>query len=457
MRGTRWIVVAALFVTAAAFGWFDVRERARLDRGLKRHRTDFTVYTAAATALAEGADPYEARSPRGWRYVYPPFLAVVLAPLTRLPVPDAALVWYALSVAALAAAGVATARTLGPPTPWIAAGAALALCAPFVGQCLQRGQVTTLLLASQVGALVSLRRGRDVTAGLLLAFGVAVRLTPLLLAGMVGIACLRRFLAGERAAALRFPAGLLAGLAIAFVVVPVLALGPARAREVTTRWLEIGRDVYAAEPGHLADLDRDYGIDEHSAKNQGVRRVLATVTGWASGAGFTGGRPVLSDTQARGVDLAAFAVAGAVALLAALLGWTRLRDPRSTAFRAAFAVGGLLPVLVTRYAWPVHYVLAFPVLAEAFAPRAGPRARAAGIVFVAGLLLFVVGYVRTPAFLRLPAEAGALALGAAAAVALLASARPYALAPAPPSALAPAPPSPAPPPSLPAPAPRRTP
>ena len=34
----------------------------------------------------------------------------------------------------------------------------------------------------------------------LLAFGVALRLTPLLLAGMVGVACLRRFLAGERAA-----------------------------------------------------------------------------------------------------------------------------------------------------------------------------------------------------------------------------------------------------------------
>ena len=259
---------------------------------------------------------------------------------------------------------------------------ALALCAPFVGQCLQRGQVATLLLASQVGALVCLRRGRDVTAGLLLAVGVALRLTPLLLAGMVGIACVRRFLGGERKAALRFPAGLLAGLVLAFVVVPVLALGPARAREVTARWLEVGRDVYASEPGRLADLDRDYAIDEHSPKNQGVRRVLATVTGWATGAGFTGGRPALDDAQTRGVDLGAFGVAGAAALLAAILGWTRLRDPASPAFRAAFAVGGLLPVLVTRYAWPVHYVLAFPVLAEAFAPRAGGRARAAGFAFV---------------------------------------------------------------------------
>lgn len=427
MRGTRRIVVAALLLAAAAFGWFDVRERARLDRGLKRHRTDFTVYTAAAEALAHGEDPYDARSPRGWRYVYPPFLAVALAPLTHLPVPDAALVWYALSVAALAVAGVATAKTLGRPTPWVAAGLALALCAPFVGQCLQRGQVTTLLLASQVLAVVCLRRGRDATAGLLLAFGVAVRLTPLLLAGMVGIACLRRFLAGERAAALRFPAGLLAGLLLAFVVVPALALGPARAREVTTRWLEVGRDVYAAEPGHLADLDRDYGIDEHSPKNQGVRRVLATVTGWATDAEFTGGRPALTEAQARGVDLGAFAVAGVVALLAVVLGWTRLRDPASPAFRAAFAVGGLLPVLVTRYAWPVHYVLAFPVLAEAFAPGAGPRVRAAGVSFVLGLLLFVVGYASAPGFLRVPAEAGALALGAAAAVGWLASARPASL------------------------------
>ena len=60
-------VVAVLAI--AAFGWFDVRQRARTDRGTSAHRTDLTVYTAAAEALATGHDPYDARSPRGWRSV----------------------------------------------------------------------------------------------------------------------------------------------------------------------------------------------------------------------------------------------------------------------------------------------------------------------------------------------------------------------------------------------------
>src|SRR5262245_38702423 len=137
------LLTLALAVAAVAWGWLDVRQRARLDRGLSRHRTDFTVYTAASEALYRGDDPYEARSPRGWRYVYPPLLAIVMRPLTRLPVPDAAFVWYLASVGMLAVAGVAMARSLGS-SGVRATAVALVLAAPFLVQTFTRGQGTVV-------------------------------------------------------------------------------------------------------------------------------------------------------------------------------------------------------------------------------------------------------------------------------------------------------------------------
>jgi len=399
--------VVVLLVGAAVFGWFDVRRRARTDRGTSAHRTDFTVYTAAAHALSTGGDPYDARSPRGWRYVYPPLLAIALMPLDALATPDAALVWYALSVAALACSAVWTARLIGRPAGPASVAFALTACILFVGQTLQRGQVTTLLLATQVGALALLVARREGLAGIWLALGVALRLTPLLPAGVVGIACVGRLLRGEGWRAMRFPAGFVAGLAIWFVAVPALALGPARASEVTRRWLEVGREVYAAEPGKLADLSGEYGIEEFTFKNQGVRRVASTWAGWVSGESFEGER---STGPLEGVDRFALVVVGAVGAAALWLGWRRFREPGAPATRMLYAVACLAPVWVTRYAWPVHYVVAVPFVAEAFAAPKGSRRRLAAWIFLAGVVLFALGYLGRGDALRLPARAGVLAL-----------------------------------------------
>lgn len=410
-------LVLSAVVVALVFGLVGVRERARTDRGAKFHRTDFTVYTAAAKALADGADPYDARNPRGWRYVYPPLLAIALLPLTPLSAPDGAFVWYVAGVLALAYALVATARAIGGAAGARAVAFAGLVCLLFVGQTFQRGQVTTILLALQAGALALLVRRRDALAGVVLALGVALRLTPLLPAGVVGVACLRRLATGEGRAALRFPLGFVAGLVLWFVAVPAAALGPSRALEVTRRWLEVGREVYASAPGALADLAGEYGIEEHVYKNQGVRRVAATWSGWTSGASFSGERPDLGEGWA-GVDRFAFAVAALVGVVAVGVGWRLVRAPTAGRTRLAYAAACLAPVLVTRYAWPVHYVVAIPFLAECFASPRGAGARLAGFVFLAGTVLFALGYLGAADALRFPARAGALAIATIAAVAL---------------------------------------
>lgn len=403
MTGPRRAILGALAAVAAiAYGWLDPRHRAGLDPeaesawretlskveapSVARHHTDATVYLAAALALDRGTDPYAAASPRGWKYVYPPLFAALLRPIARWPVADAAFALYMLNALALAASAVLLARAIGPPRGALAVGVALLVAAPFLVQTLQRCQVTILLLATQVGALALLLRGRDALAGVVLALGVALRLTPALVAGMVGVACLRRLLRpGERLAALTFPAGLAIGLVLWFAAVPSLLLGADRAREATGTWIESSRRLYAAAPADRADLVAEYGIDEASFKNQGVGRVT-------------------SDGIATGVALL-------VVLGAAVLGGWGLLDRSTPLFRRVFALGVFLPVLVTRYAWPVHYVVAVPFLAEAVAAR---RALAVG-VFALGVALFYAGHSQALRFLP---QFGVLVVAAAAAAAL---------------------------------------
>jgi SAM-dependent methyltransferase len=429
-RAVLWVCAAAVLV---AWGWLDPRRRAGLDDAAEarwratlskveepsvaRHRTDATVYLAAALALDRGSDPYAAESPRGWRYVYPPLLAALLRPIASWPVEDAAFSLFLASLAALVLSAVLLARAAGPPRGAIAVGLALLLASPFLVQAFQRGQVTVLLLATQVGAMALLLRGRDFVAGVVLALGVALRLTPLLVAGMVGVAALRRLATpGERLAALRFPAGLLAGLSLWFVVAPAALLGPEKALDATQRWVESTRRLYASGPSAQADLAGEYAIDEFSFKNQGVARVVADVLGGAPArAAFPDGRPRddRASLRLRVARLAGLVVAGALALAAAALAWTSMRE-RGTAFRRAFALGVFLPVFATRYAWPTHYVAAVPLLAESLAGARRPWCLPAVLALAAGTLLFYAGHAES---LRPLATYGALLLGAWAAAA----------------------------------------
>lgn len=404
---------ALLLVFAVLYGVVDVRNRARVDRGPKYHRTDFTVYQAAARALRDGTNPYEARNPRGHLYLYPPLLAILLMPVARWEPTAAALLFYAVSFLALVLTVRALMRLARPDDPRRATGAAalaLLLSLPFLHESFERGQVTILLVAIQVAALVLLRRRRHAAAGATLALAGAIRLTPLLAAGAVALgtfAACRRVGWGP---VLRFAGGVAAGLLLAFVVLPVAVLGPGGARKVTRQWLEASRAMYGAAPGELEDLEASQGIDEYRYKNQAPRRVLATWTGWLAGVPFDDERPALSPAQARGVDVAAYAVAAALALLAAWLGWRRLRDPAGPDYLVVFAFVTVLPLFMTRYTWPTHYVAVLPA-ALLLAARPPPARRTWALVaLAAGTIAFYVAHARP---LEVVGAAGCLLLGAA--------------------------------------------
>jgi SAM-dependent methyltransferase len=375
-----WIWLAVALVAAGYF-WIDVRQRARVDRGLKRHRTDFTVYQAAAQALKRGEDPYEARNPRGYRYVYPPLLAVLLQPVANWEPQNAALVFYALSVLAIVGSVLLLRRIAGGR--WSALVAAAIVCLGFAHQGFQRGQVTHILLYLQVAALALLLGRRYAWAGLLLGFGGALRLTPLLPAFAVGIGLLAGvFTRRGVQPPLRFGGGLAGGMLLGFVLIPVLWLGAERASEVGDRWIDVTQQVYSQN----VDLDADYKINEWRFKNQAPRRVYGTWAGWLWDVPFEGERPQLGPTSLAGVDLAAGITTWALVVLALALGLAFLRDTAQPAYALVFALVVLLPVLMTRYAWPTHYLMAAPALVVV--ARRDWFARPVGVLFLGTLLFY---------------------------------------------------------------------
>jgi hypothetical protein len=193
----RWIYLG-LLIAFAIWGWVDVVPRGMVNRErINEHRTDFTVYTEAGAAFFDGRDPYQVSNPRGWRYLYPPMFAILVAPLHALPPMGQVAVWFVLSVAMLFGCyfelrriiEYALAQSLsnlsGPSrtTFWICSAAvATALIPAF--NCLQRGQVEIfklylLMLGFRI-ALTGTRVRHWLVAGIVFALAGILKLTPLL-------------------------------------------------------------------------------------------------------------------------------------------------------------------------------------------------------------------------------------------------------------------------------------
>ena len=95
MNTIRFVLALALIV----WGFTDVRNRGRVDPDDPlAHKTDLTVYTEAGRAFFDGRNPYDVSNPRGWRYLYPPLFAILLAPLAALAPQWQAVVWYFVSL-----------------------------------------------------------------------------------------------------------------------------------------------------------------------------------------------------------------------------------------------------------------------------------------------------------------------------------------------------------------------
>jgi len=193
--------VLVLVVTAAVAG--------ALRGGLK----DLLVYQYGGRTVLDGLPYLASRDPvTGLRFTYPPFAAVVMAPLAPLPAWLAAALWTGASVGALAAVVVVVRHALDRPAPgWLVAlvtGGALAL--EPVWQNLTFGQVNAFLM---LAVLVDLVRPERRWSGVLVGIAAGVKLTPLVFVVLL-------LLVGRRAAAGRAALVFAGTVAVGFVAMP---------------------------------------------------------------------------------------------------------------------------------------------------------------------------------------------------------------------------------------------
>jgi hypothetical protein len=157
---------------------------------LSGRKTDLTAFLEAARALRAAQDPYLGAPP----YLYPPPLAVLLVPLTFLPVQVVGWVWAVASAAALATAAFLVAReSTGGARVLVLA----LLFAPFASTQwnLQANAFALLLI---VLARAALEEERQIGGGVALGLSIAVK--PLALVAVVALLLLGRWRAALFAA-----------------------------------------------------------------------------------------------------------------------------------------------------------------------------------------------------------------------------------------------------------------
>ena len=133
---------------------------------LSVHQTAFAVLYQAAAKMASGHSPYRVLS--GVRlneaFVYLPWVALSLVPLTRLNFPVAFHLWVALNGTLAVASAWGMAKALGWRRPWLLAGSVVVWEVLWRG--LLTGQVDGVLLAVESASVISAARGRYGLAGL---------------------------------------------------------------------------------------------------------------------------------------------------------------------------------------------------------------------------------------------------------------------------------------------------
>jgi alpha-1,2-mannosyltransferase len=296
---------------------------------------DLQVYRAGGEHVLAGAPLYAGGVLLDLPFVYPPFAAVLFAPLALLPLDVLKVAWTGAGIALLAHVVHRCAPRAGWPVVVLVAVVATAL--DPVRTTLYLGQINIVLLALVVGDLLGRpdSRLRGVGVGL----AAAVKLTPLLF--VVYLAATRRWRAAGTALA-TFAAA--AGLG--FVLAPA---------DSVAFWLD---GTFLA-----ADRISDVAGPSNHSLNGLLARIGAEGLPW---------------------------LAAAAALGAATIGLA-VRAHRSGAEVLAVTLCGTASAALAPFAWSHHYVWVVP-LAVLLGARvlAGDRWAAAGLATVLAVTVAVV-------------------------------------------------------------------
>jgi alpha-1,2-mannosyltransferase len=310
---------------------------------------DLSIYAAGGAAVRHGTPLYQLRFAFGLRFTYPPFAALLFAPLSWLPVTAGRVLVSAATVLALPVTSYLVLRL--PPWPARlsrdqAAQLALAFSAAAIWleperTNLKYGQINVLLTLLVLVDLVWIERdGNHRFGGALIGVAAGIKLTPALFA--VYLLATRRYRAAATAGA-----AFAATVAVAFALVP---------DDAVRYW-----DLSFLDPAHVGRIQ--------NVANQSLLGALARVLGTLS---------------VGPVWLPAAAAAGGAAIALAA------RAGRAGQAAQAFALCAVTSLLVSPISWSHHWVLAVPALLVAVvaAARRWPsRTAVAGLAGVAAVAI----------------------------------------------------------------------
>jgi hypothetical protein len=286
MSRYRWVYLG-LLIAFAIWGWLDVVPRGMVNhQRIHEHRTDFTVYTEAGAAFFDGRDPYQVSNPRGWRYLYPPMFAILVAPLHVLPPMGQVAVWFVLSVGMVFGCYFELRRILDyvlartSPSAKDSARLTLCVCAAAIAtamlpafNCLQRGQVEIfklyLLMLGFRLALTGTRAWTWALAGVVFSLAGVLKLTPLLPVGCLLLYEARLALSARREpGAWRRPISLASGLTVGLLM---FALAIPAALTGWNRNLQHLETWFSKVVTKVVDVrTTDFGEDVRTIRNQSL-------------------------------------------------------------------------------------------------------------------------------------------------------------------------------------------
>ncbi len=397
LRGWRFsrkeiVSLVAGLCALVAFG-ANVEQRTALRR---TPMTDLGVYACAAGAVCSGQNFYTTAEWHGWHYNCLPALAILFAPLAH-PVPTAppilaagvartasntpwgyeiashsrfyglhsenarffgiVALWYVISVALILLSAHALAcalesRPLRDPPPaqasqrrrwWCLRIFPLLVCAGSLGTELSRGQVDVVMLAAMAFGIYLAAAGAKLKAGFWLSLPATVKLFPALL--IVYPVWRRQW---------RMIAGFAAGIALAVVVLPTIALGPSRTSELYRTWIQV-----LAKPafGQGTDSSRARELTGMAATDN--QSLLAFVHNWRFHDQSRDARP----PEAPPVERYTAYALGALMLLGVMLamGAERLDSPRDLAISAGLLIG--IALAANPISHNYYFLLLLPLVA----------------------------------------------------------------------------------------------
>lgn len=382
----RLIALMALAGVILAFGLYFA---SRSGSDPLAYRNDFNVFYYAAREVLACRDPYQSSLGDWTPYLYTPLLAVVLVPLSLLPLPAAAYVWFLINAMSMLSASWMSARLAGAAAeriskPGDASGTvghrgageglvpflstvSLVVVARFVLDNFSLGQVNPLVAALAAAHVYLYSRNKKTASALMLAIAASIKLTPLVLLGY--------HIARRR---WKFSAACL-GLS---VVISALSFLPFGSQAPDAFHTFVSRTI-----------QNEQGYDFAYAGNQSLRGAIARLTPEANrtldhAASESSRRP--SDPVTLMISLALLAV-----------GMLAASRARTEVLAAAPFVSCL--VLFSPLSWKAHFVvLVFPV-ASLIAEAARTRGTRRGILTAVVAVVFALFNLTSPAIIGLRA------------------------------------------------------